>query len=112
MNLLTNLRAARGTVYDKVWRNPKGKLSAKLRKLCDSIPHNKRLTVVTVMLSAFVLVAFIVFGHACYRIGLGHSRQAVEVEHIRPLELPTPENDVKFSTTPSAYDNAGMESED
>ena len=83
MSLLTNLRAARGTVYNKVWRNPKGKLSAKLRTVCDNLPHNQRLTVVTVMLSAFVLVAFFVFGHACYRIGLGHSRQTVEVEHIR-----------------------------
>ncbi len=71
MSLLTNLRAARGTVYNKVWRNPKGKLSAKLRKACDNLPHNQRLTVVTVMLSVFVLVAFFVFGHACYRIGLG-----------------------------------------
>lgn len=111
MNLLTNLRAARGTVYEKVWRNPKGKLSSKLRERCDRLPHNKRLMVVTVMLSAFVLVAFMVFGHACYRIGLGHSRQAVEVEHIRSLELPSADNDVK-SLTPSAYDSAGMESED
>ncbi|WP_368408442.1 TraL conjugative transposon family protein [uncultured Duncaniella sp.] len=111
MSLLTNLRAARGTVYDKVWRNPKGKLSAKLRKMCDNLPLNQRLTVVTVMLSVFVLVAFFVFGHACYRIGLGHSRQAVEVEHIRSLELPSTSNDVQ-PLTPSAYDNAGMESED
>lgn len=111
MNLLPNLRAARGTVYDKVWRNPKGKLSAKLRKACDSLPPNQRLMVVTVMLSAFVLVAFIVFGHACYCIGLGHSRQSVEVEHIRSLELPSANNDVQ-PLTPSAYDNAGMESED
>lgn len=111
MNLLTNLRAARGTVYDKVWRNPKGKLSAKLRKACDNLPRNQRLTVVTVMLSAFVLIAFIVFGHACYRIGLGLSRQAVEVEHIRSLELPATSNDVQL-LIPSAHDNAGMESED
>lgn len=111
MSLRTNLRAARGTVYDTVWRNPKGKLSAKLRKACDNLPHNQRLTVVTVMLSVFVLVAFFLFGHACYRIGLGHSRQAVEVEHIRSLDLPATNNDVQ-PLTPSAYDNAGMESED
>lgn len=111
MNLFSKSRAARDAIYNMVWRNPKGKLSAKLRKLCDSIPHNKRLTVVTVMLSAFVLIAFIVFGHACYRIGLGHSRQSLEVEHIRSLELPATENDVQ-PVIPTAYDNAGMESED
>ena len=67
MSLLTNLRAARGTVYDKVWRNPKGKLSTKLRKACDNLPHNQRLTVVTVMLSVFVLVAFFEIGRASGR---------------------------------------------
>ena len=94
-----------------VWRNPKGRLSAKLRKRCDKLPHNQRLTVIAVMLTAFVLIAFFVFGHACYRIGLGHSQQSLEVEHIRSLELPTLENDVQ-TVIPTAYDDAGMESED
>ena len=42
--------------------------------------------------SAFVLIAFFVFGHACYKIGVGHARQTIEVEHIRQLELPTNDN--------------------
>lgn len=61
------------------------------------------------MLCAFVLIAFFVFGHACYKIGLGHSGRLVEVEHIQPLKISKP--DVK-PITPSAYDDAGMESDD
>ena len=65
-----------------------GKLKERLRKECDAMPRRKRLTVVSVMLCVFVLTAFFVFGHACYRIGLGQARHAVEVEHIRSLDLP------------------------
>ena len=86
-----------------------GKLKERLRKECDAMPRRKRLTVVSVMLCVFVLTAFFVFGHACYRIGLGQALHAVEVEHSRSLDLP--KNDVKPLTT-SAYDDAGMESED
>ena len=109
MNVFSNLRAARDTVYNNVWHTPKGKLSAKLRSLCDGIPQKQRLLVVTIMLCAFVLIAFFVFGHACYKIGLGHSGRLVEVEHIQPLEINNP--DVK-PITPAVYDDAGMESED
>lgn len=109
MNVFSNLRAARDTVYNKVWHAPKGKLSAKLRSLCDSIPQKQRLLVVTIMLCAFVLIAFFVFGHACYKIGLGHSGRLVEVEHIQPLEINNPDVEPITSAT---YDNAGMESED
>ena len=109
MNVFSNLRAARDTVYNKVWHTPKGKLSSKLRGLCDGIPQKQRLLVVTIMLCAFVLIAFFVFGHACYKIGLGHSGRIVKVEHIQPLEINKP--DVK-PITPVAYDDAGMESED
>lgn len=109
MNVFSNLRAARDTVYNKVWHTPKGKLSTKLRRLCDGLSHKQRLMVVTIMLCAFVLIAFFVFGHACYKIGLGHSGRIVEVEHIQPLEISN--SDVK-PITPATYDNAGMESED
>lgn len=109
MNVFSNLRATRDTMYNKVWHSPKGKLSAKLRSLCDGIPQKQRLLVVSIMLCAFVLIAFFVFGHACYKIGLGHSGRLVEVEHIQPLEINN--SDVK-PITPAAYDNAGMESED
>ena len=109
MNVFSNLRAARDTVYNKVWHNPKGKLSAKVRGVCDGLPHKQRLMVVSVMLCAFVLIAFFVFGHACYKIGLGHSGRIVEVEHIQPLKISNP--DFK-PINPVAYDDAGMESED
>ncbi len=109
MNVFSNLRAARDILFKKVWHAPKGKLSAKVRGLCDGLPHKQRLIVVSVMLCAFVLIAFFVFGHACYKIGLGHSGRLVEVEHIQPLEISKPE--VK-PITPAAYDDAGMESED
>lgn len=112
MNLFSRLRAARATVANAVWRTPKGKLSAKLRKVCDGLPHNQRLTVVTVLLTLFVLVAFFVFGNACYKIGLGHARNAVEVEHIGTLALPNKSNSDVKPSIPAAYDDAGMESED
>ena len=92
MNVFSNLRAARDTVYNKVWRAPKGKLSSGLRNLCDGLSHKQRLMVVSVMLCAFVLIAFF-----------------VNLEHIQPLEIHKP--DVKPITT-VAYDDAGMESED
>ena len=79
-------------LYNKVWHGPKGKIRERLEKVCDDMPHKQRLTVVTVLLSAFVLIAFFVFGNACYKIGVGHSSQTLEVEHIRQLELPTNDN--------------------
>jgi len=71
-------------LYNKVWHGPKGKIRERVKKACDEMPHSQRLTVVTVLLSAFVLIAFFVFGHACYKMGAGHARQTIEVEHIRP----------------------------
>lgn len=109
MSVFSKFRAARDTLYNKVWHTPKGKLSSKLRNLCDGIPQKQRLLVVSIMLCAFVLIAFFVFGHACYKIGLGHSGRLVEVERIQPLEINNP--DVK-PIAPAAYDDARMESED
>lgn len=86
-----------------------GKLTEKLRKECDGLPRKQRLTIVSIMLTIFVLTAFFVFGHACYRIGLGQARQAVKVEHICSLDLP---KNIVEPLTPATYDNAGMESED
>ena len=79
-------------LYNKVWHGPKGKIRERLKKACDDLPKNQRLMVVTVLLSVFVLTAFFVFGHACYRMGAGHARQAIEVEHIKQLELPSENN--------------------
>lgn len=109
MSMISGFRAARDTVYNKVWHTPKGKFSARLRKVCDDLPHGKRVTVVGVMLTVFVLIAFFVFGHACYRIGLGQALRRIEVRHIQPLDLPVHKVEPLTSTV---YDNAGMESED
>lgn len=75
-------------LYNKVWHAPKGKMKERLKKACDDLPKNQRLMVVSIMLSVFVLTAFFVFGHACYRMGAGQARHAIEVEHIRQLNLP------------------------
>ncbi len=96
-------------MYSNLWRNPKGRLTSRLKGACDAIPPRRRLTALLLMLTVFVLTAFFVFGHACYKIGLSHSGRLVEVEHIQPLEINKP--DVK-PITPAAYDDAGMESED
>lgn len=76
----------RSAIYDKVWHSPKTRLAGVIRRKCDTIPQKQRLTVVTIMFSAFILIAFIVFGHACYKLGLGH-RSELKVEHIRQLDV-------------------------
>lgn len=76
-------------LYNKVWHSPKGKIRERIKKACDDLPRNQRLMVVTVLLSAFILTAFFVFGNACYRMGTGHARKSIEIEHIRQLDLPT-----------------------
>lgn len=98
------------SLYNKVWKSPVGKVKERICKACDDLPHKKRLTVVTVMLSAFVLIAFFVFGHACYKIGQGQARKSIDVEHIRPIELEDSYPD-KSNHIISAYDTPGSESE-
>lgn len=98
-------------MYSNLWRNPKGRLTSRLKGACDTIPPRRRLTAVSLMLTVFVLTAFFVFGHACYKIGLGKSRQAVEIEHIRSIDIPT-NNNIPNPVNLPAYDDAGMESED
>ena len=92
MSIIQKIRNLVAPLYNKVWHGPKGKIRERLKKACDDLPKNQRLMVVTVLLSVFVLTAFFVFGHACYRMGAGHARQAIEVEHIRQLELPSENN--------------------
>lgn len=75
-------------LYNKVWHSPKGKLRERIKKAYDDLPRNQRLMVVTVLLSAFILTAFFVFGNACYRMGAGHARKSIEIEHIKPMPLP------------------------
>ena len=92
MSIKHKIRNLVAPLYNKVWHGSKGKIRERLKKACDDLPKNQRLMVVTVLLSVFVLTAFFVFGHACYRMGAGHARQAIEVEHIRQLELPSENN--------------------
>ena len=92
MSIKHKIRNLVAPLYNKVWHGPKGKIRERLKKACDDLPKNQRLMVVTVLLSVFVLTAFFVFGHACYRMGAGHARQAIEVEHIRQLEIPSENN--------------------
>lgn len=73
MSLKQRIQQSVAPLYNKVWYGPKGRLAARIKKVCDDLPQNRRLTVVTVLMSAFVLTAFFVFGNACYRMGARHA---------------------------------------
>ena len=112
MNKFQSMRSA---IYNKVWGKPKSALGAYLRRKCDGIPANRRLTIITVLLSLFIITAFFVFGDACYRIGRGQAlMERIEPEHIEGLELPSFDN----GDTPdigqfneSRYELSGTENE-
>ena len=108
---MTKIKSILGAIYDDVWRNPKGRLTTRLKGACESIPPKQRLTVVSLMLTVFVLTAFFVFGHACYKIGLGKAQKPVEIEHIMPIDIISKSPVHELQNLPG-YDNAGMESED
>ncbi len=116
---MTKNKSPLARLIDWVWREPKGKVGTKLKQVCDDMPHKQRLMVVTMLLSAFVLIAFFVFGHARYKIGAKRAVFEYEVEHLYNLDLP--EHSVKdtvcslekfYIPTDSAYDDTGVESED
>lgn len=76
-------------IYNKVWRVPKVTVGNFLRRRCDGIPENRRLAVIAVLLSLFILAAFFVFGNACYCIGRGHAAGTLaEPNHIEGLDIP------------------------
>ncbi len=108
---MTKIKSIFRAIYDNVWRNPKGRLTTRLKGACESIPPKQRLTVVSLMLTVFVLTAFFVFGHACYKIGLGKAQKPVEIEHIMPIDIITKSLVHEPQNLPG-YDNTGMESED
>ena len=114
---MTKNKSPLARLIDWVWREPKGRVGAKLKQVCDDMPHKQRLMVVTVLLSTFVLIAFFVFGHACYKVGAKRALFEYEVEHLYNLDLP--EHSVKdtvcslekfYIPTDSAYDDTGVES--
>ena len=108
---MTRIKSIFRAIYDNVWRNPKGRLTTRLKGVCESMPPKRRITVVSLMLTVFVLTAFFVFGHACYKIGLGKAQKSVEIEHIMPIDIIT-KYPVHEPQNIPAYDNTGMESED
>lgn len=81
-----NISRIKGAIYNKIWVSPKTRLFGLVKRKCDELSHKQRLTVVTVMLTAFILIAFFVFGHACYKMGLGH-RSELQVEHVHHLDV-------------------------
>ena len=109
MNKFQSIRSA---IYNKVWGKPKSALG---EYLCDGIPSNPRLTLITVLLSLFIITAFFVFGNACYRIGRGQAlMDRIEPEHIEGLELPSFDNgdtpDI-WQFKDSEYEPSGTENE-
>lgn len=53
---------ARDTIYNKVWHGPKGKLNAFLKTKCADMPHGRRMKLVAVLFTVFVVIAFLLFG--------------------------------------------------
>ena len=76
------------TLHHFVWYTPKVWILSLVKSKCESIPPNRRMTVVAIMLTVFILIAFGVFGHACYRLGQGNAHTAIEIKHIPSLDLP------------------------
>ena len=114
---MTRIFSLFAQLYERVWQKPKANAADSVRNFCDGLEPKQRLTLVTAMLSVFILTAFFVFGHACYRIGARQAFHSIEVEHIRALDLqgqPSKYIDRQpiFKQIDSAYDTSGMESED
>ena len=76
------------SLHHFVWYTPKGRILSLVKSKCESIPPNRRMTVVAIMLTVFILIAFGVFGHTCYRLGQGNAHTAIEINHIPSLDLP------------------------
>lgn len=86
------LSSIRSAIYDKVWHSPKTRLYAFLKGKCDELSHKQRLMVVTALLSVFILIAFFVFGNACYKMGTRQARQTFDIEHIEGIDIQQPVN--------------------
>lgn len=93
MKLKQKIQNLVSPLYDKVWHGPKGRLSEHIKKKCDALPQKKRVTLVFILLGAFILTAFLLFGNACYKAGARQTRHTFEIEHIRSIDLPTKATD-------------------
>lgn len=69
-------------IVDWLWRTPKDKVAECLRNKCDAMPHKQRLTVVGLLFGILTLTAFLLFGHACYKMGAREQRVKFEIEHM------------------------------
>lgn len=101
MKFSFNLRNGVAHIYNKVWHAPKGKFSERLKRRCEELTRKQRLTVVTVMLSLFIVTAFGLFGRACYRMGAGHAERKIEIQHIQQPDLAKESPEV----SPKSYDD-------
>lgn len=109
---MKKLSYIRDTIYNKVFSKPKSYIGSCMRCGCDRIPENRRLTVVTVLLTLFVLTAFFVFGNACYRIGRGQATNGkIEVRHIEGVALPAPDDSGSLMVGCKITDNGFSETE-
>ena len=99
MKLKQKIQNLVSPLYNKVWHGSKGRFTAKIKKACDDLPRNQRLMVVTILLSAFILTAFFVFGNACYKMGARQAQHEFDIEHIESIELPPskpiPDEDIR-----------------
>lgn len=106
------LSSIRSAIYNKVWHSPKTRLYAFLKGKCDELSHKQRLMVVTALLSVFILIAFFVFGNACYRIGRGQAAAGrIEVSHIEGVALPAPDDSGSLMVGCKITDNGFSETE-
>ena len=87
MKFSFNLRNGVAHIYNKVWHAPKEKFTERLKRRCGELTPKQRLTVVTVMLSLFIVSAFGLFGRACYRMGAGNAEKRIEIQHIQQLDV-------------------------
>ena len=83
-------------IVDWVWRTPKDKVAECLRNKCDAMPHKQRLTVVGLLFGILTLTAFLLFGHACYKMGAQEQRVKFEIEHMSIPDFETTVNKDKM----------------
>ena len=78
-------------IVNWVWRTPKDKVVECLKNKCDAMPHKQRLTVVGLLFGTFLL-----FGHACYKMGAQEQRVKFEIEHMSIPDFETTVNKDKM----------------
>lgn len=98
MKFSFNLRKSAAGLYDRLWHVPKGKLSSRLKDRCEKLTPKQRMTTVTVMLTLFIVTAFVLLGRACYRMGAGQAGKNIEVQHIQQLDVAEKQTEVKPAT--------------